>query len=161
MLYLCIDPGLVNLAACYIHAEGDKYAILWSQTYRVQGGHNPNGYPDPGLMHIALANITEGDETLPRGARMAATLLIEQQLKPVMAYIAGWCMATASVGRGFDCHHANMGAIKRKLGIATGNYYRNKREAERVAREILGSAVASDHEADCVLMAHHYNTMGR
>lgn len=148
---LSIDPGTTHLAACIFEIDRAKGTItlLWSELFNV--GHQ----------HRVLAEVCKVMHGVSQKLH-TNTALVEYQAPMGAAHTCRW---NAFIEGGLTCCLSALGmhvevlhpsAVKRKLGLATGNYRNNKLLAFQHAKE-KGQNINSHHEADCFILAEWWS----
>jgi hypothetical protein len=148
MKILALDPGTTHLVACIFEKEegASVITLIWSMMFNV--GH------DSALLAKACEVIA--GVSLKLGV---TTALVEYQAPMGAMKVCRWNafveggLSTCLCYVGLPVETVFPSAVKRKLGLASGNYDENKRVAFLFAKE-HGQNVSSHHEADCFVLAY-------
>jgi hypothetical protein len=142
---LAIDPGTTHLVAVLFHKEEDTITKVWSHMFNVQHDFVEIANAAKCMSQVA-AHFQTQDAIIEFQAPMGQPHACRWN-----AFVEGGisaCLAT----HGMDVEVVHPSTVKRKLGLATGNYANNKRIAFMHAKERC-DGISSHHEADCFILA--------
>jgi hypothetical protein len=156
---LCLDPGTTHLAAAIINICPDTHynaaqrtlTVCWEHMYRVD--HDPEKMANAVRSIIGMCDhflvedaLVEFQAPIGRSAQCRWNAYVEGGLAVCLAF------------QKFRVHTLQPSVVKRKLGLATGNYKQNKDAAVDFAKSLHINA-SSDHIADCVCLAEYWRRM--